>query len=115
MKNHASYFETCNVALKGFATFISLCYMQNDWRMSVTYLVLTAVLVAQALSALVQFTHDHFASTEVEGAQVHGVAEITGQLGLTPKFLSCGTVGREKDSGVKEGMQTLQLEDASIT
>lgn len=65
-----------------------------------THPALTAVLVPETLPVLVQFTHDHLAGTEVEGAQVHGVAKVTGQLGLAPKLLSCGTVRRQKESDV---------------
>lgn len=70
-------FKKRNVALNGFLRHI-MCDVQNGQRVSVTHPVLTAVLVAKTLSVLVQFAHNHFASTEVKGAQIHGVAKITG-------------------------------------
>lgn len=51
------------------------------------HLVLVVVIVAQPLSVLIELAHQHLPRAEIEGAEVHLVAEVTGQLRLAPKLL----------------------------
>lgn len=52
-----------------------------------SHLVLVVVIVAQPLAVLVQLAHQHLPRAEIEGAEVHLVSKVTGQLRLAPKLL----------------------------
>ena len=51
------------------------------------HLDLARGVVAHPLPALVHLAHQHLARAEVEGAQVHGAAQVARQLGLAPELL----------------------------
>lgn len=52
-----------------------------------SHLVLVIVVITHSLPVLVELAHQHLPCAEVEGAEVHLVAEVAGQLRLTPKLL----------------------------
>lgn len=58
-----------------------------------SHLVLVVVVIAQPLPVLVQLAHQHLPRAEVEGAEVHLVTKVTGQLRLAPKLLPRWTGG----------------------
>lgn len=59
------------------------------------HLGLAGGVVAHALAALVRPAHQHLARAEVEGAQVHGAAQVARQLGLAPELLPARAAGRQ--------------------
>lgn len=63
-----------------------------------SHLVLVVVIIAQSLAVLVQLAHQHLPRAEIEGAEVHLVTKVTGQLRLAPKLLPrwTGGVGRHE-------------------
>lgn len=65
-------------------------------RASLSHLVLVVVIIAQSLAVLVQLAHQHLPRAEIEGAEVHLVTKVTGQLRLAPKLLPRWTGGEEE-------------------
>lgn len=51
------------------------------------YLEQTERIMAQSVSALLQFPRHHLPSPEVEASQINCVSKVTGQLRFTPELL----------------------------
>lgn len=69
------------------------------------HLALT-VIVTNPLPVLIQFAHKHLPRPEIEGAEIHGVSQISGQLRFTPKLLPCWTKREKKDQKIFLTFQT---------
>lgn len=74
------------------------------------HLCLTVGVVAEPLSVLVQFTHEHLPCAEIERAEVHGVAKVTHQLRLAAKLLTSGTDRKNRTNL----MQTISINRCTI-
>lgn len=59
---------------------------------NVAHLSLAIVVISGSLSGFVQLAHEHLARAEINGAEIHGVAKVTGQLRLAPELLPSGAV-----------------------
>lgn len=75
-----------------------------------SHLCLTVSVVAEPLSVLVQFTHEHLPSAEIERAEVHGVAKVTHQLRLAAELLTSGTDRKNRTNL----MQTISINRSTI-
>lgn len=75
-------------------------------RPGLSHLVLVVVVVAHSLPVLVQLAHQHLPRAEIEGAEVHLVAKVAGQLRLAPKLLPRWTGRNGVGAQTKRGHYT---------
>lgn len=67
----------CNTEVSAWPVLHQSCLTGRRESVS-SHLILVVVIVSHSLTVLVQLAHQHLPCAEIEGAEVHLVAEVTG-------------------------------------